>query len=62
MRQDDRGHGRHAANPMNDGKDVNGASERKVIDHPHETISVAIRRQGRRRVRAARSPERTSLL
>jgi hypothetical protein len=47
---------------MNDGKDVNGARERKVINHPHEPISVAIRRQGRRRVRAARSPERTSLV
>jgi hypothetical protein len=47
---------------MNDGKDMNGARERKVINHPHEPISVAIRRQGRRRVRAARSPERTSLV
>ena len=56
MRQHDRGHGRHAANPMNHGKDMNGARERKVIDHPDEPISVAFPRQDVRAAPVARAP------
>ena len=41
---------------MNHGKDMNGARERKVIDHPDEPISVAFPRQDVRAAPVARAP------
>jgi hypothetical protein len=38
------GYGRQAANPMNDAKDMNGARDRKIIDHQYEPISGALLR------------------
>ena len=45
---------------MNDGKDMNGARERKVIDHPHEPISRRSLVKCGGVSASAGSPERTS--
>ena len=47
MGQYNRSYGRHAANPMNDAKNVNGVCNRKIIDHQNEPISGAVLSQER---------------